>query len=124
METGKAIGALAALAQETRLSLFRLLVGKGPDGLSAGVIGEALDVPSSSLSFHLAQLMHAGLVNQRRVGRNLFYAADFGTMRALMGYLTENCCGAATSCAPVCRPGDIIEQGDQSHEAPARTRQR
>lgn len=100
MDTGQAIGALGALAQETRLSIFRLLVRRGIEGMPAGTIAEALNVPASSLSFHLAQLSHAGLVVQRRQSRQIIYAIDFGSMNGLMAYLTENCCqGAASACA-------------------------
>lgn len=105
MQPGEAIGALGALAHEARLKLFRLLVQRGPDGLSAGAIAQALEVPPSSLTFHLQQLQHAGLISRRRLGRQLFYATDFATMNALMAYLTENCCGrGAAICAPVCDP--------------------
>ena len=101
MHTREALAALGSLAQETRLSLYRLLVKRGPECLSAGAIAEALDVPASSLSFHLHQLMHAGLITQVRQSRQLIYAGNFGRMNALVAYLTENCCGGA-SCAPVC----------------------
>jgi ArsR family transcriptional regulator len=102
MQTKRAISALGALAQETRLAIFRLLVERGPEGLSAGAIAEALDIPSSSLSFHLAQLSHAGLIVQRRESRSLIYSVDFEGMNSLMGYLTENCCGGdAAACNPV-----------------------
>ena len=101
MHTREALAALGSLAQETRLSVYRLLVKRGPQGLSAGAIAEALDVPASSLSFHLHQLMHAGLITQVRRSRQLIYAGNFGRMNALVAYLTENCCGGA-SCAPVC----------------------
>ena len=103
MKTKEAVGALSALAQETRLALYRLLVEAGPNGLAAGAIAARLDVAPSSLSFHLAQLTHAGLINQRRVSRSLIYAADFAAMSGLVAYLTENCCGG-TACAPVYRP--------------------
>ncbi len=93
MGTKEAIGALGALAQETRLTIFRLLVERGPRGLSAGAIAEELELPASSLSFHLAQLHHAGLIAQQRQSRSLIYSVDFAAMNALMGYLTENCCG-------------------------------
>jgi len=99
------IDALGALAHEHRLALFRMLVERGPDGLPAGVIAEHLGVPPSSLTFHLQQLLHAGLVTQRRVSRQLFYAADFGTMNGLIAYLTDNCCGQGEACAPLCQPG-------------------
>ena len=104
MDQKRAIAALGALAQETRLALFRLLVTCGPEGLPAGVIAERLGVVPSSLSFHLQQLVHAGLITQRRLSRQLIYAADYGTMNALLAYLTENCCGRDTDCAPVCDP--------------------
>jgi ArsR family transcriptional regulator, arsenate/arsenite/antimonite-responsive transcriptional repressor len=106
MHQKQAIAALAALAQETRLDLFRLLVTAGPEGLPAGAIAERLGVLPSSLSFHLAQLTHAGLIAPRRLGRQLIYSADYGAMNALLGYLTENCCGRGDSCVPGCDPGD------------------
>ena len=105
MEQVQALAALGALAQETRLQLFRLLVTCGPEGMSAGNIAEHLAVPPSSLSFHLQQLTHAGLVTQRRLGRQLFYSAEYGAMNGLLAYLTENCCGQAAACAPACNPG-------------------
>jgi ArsR family transcriptional regulator len=91
MDEKRAVAALGALAQETRLQLFRLLVASGPDGLSAGVIAERLGVIPSSLSFHLTHLTHAGLVSQRRIGRQMFYAAEYGPMNELLAYLTETC---------------------------------
>lgn len=103
MDGQQAVAALGALAHETRLAVFRMLVERGPDGLSAGVIAEKLGLPPSSLTFHLQQLTHAGLITQRRLSRQLIYATDFAAMNAVMGYLTENCCGGA-ACAPVCRP--------------------
>lgn len=90
-----AISALGALAQEHRLGLFRLLVQAGTDGLPAGAIAERLRVPNSSLSFHLAQLARAGLIEQRREGRSLIYTANYAAMNALVGYLMENCCAGA-----------------------------
>ena len=104
MDEKHAIAALSALAQETRLALFRLLVTRGPAGLPAGVIAERLGVQPSSLSFHLAQLVHAGLITQRRSSRHLIYSAEYSTMNGLLGYLTENCCGRDAACAPVCDP--------------------
>jgi ArsR family transcriptional regulator len=104
MDKKAAIGALGALAQETRLDLFRLLVTVGPQGLPAGVIAERLGVLPASLSFHLAQLVHAGLITQRRLSRQLIYSAEYGAMNRLLAYLTENCCGQGASCAPVCEP--------------------
>ncbi|MEQ8311808.1 MAG: metalloregulator ArsR/SmtB family transcription factor [Sphingopyxis sp.] len=99
MESEHVVRALAALAQDHRLALFRLLVQAGPDGLAAGAIAGALGVPASSLSFHLAQLSNAGLIVQRRDGRSLIYSADYAAMNALVGFLMANCCGGA-ACAP------------------------
>ena len=104
MKAKETIAALGALAHDTRLEAFRLLVQEGPDGLSAGVIAEKLGVLPSSLTFHLQQLQHAGLITQRRLGRQLFYAADFAAMNSVVAYLTENCCGDGASCEPVCQP--------------------
>ena len=104
MEQAQALAALGALAQETRLQLYRLLVTVGPDGLSAGNIAERLGVIPSSLSFHLTNLVHAGLITQRRVGRLMVYAAEYATMNALLAYLSENCCGQGASFAPACNP--------------------
>jgi DNA-binding transcriptional ArsR family regulator len=100
-----AVEALSALAHETRLRVFRLLVQAGTAGMPAGAVSERLGVPPSSMSFHLAQLAHAGLVTQRREGRSIIYVADYAAMNAVMGYLTENCCGGlpcedAAACAP------------------------
>src|SRR5215469_8425842 len=103
MNNGQAVQALAALAHDTRLALFRLLVERGPDGLSAGVIAERLGIPPSSLTFHVQHLHRAGLVTQRRLSRQLIYAADFAAMNGLVGFLTENCCGRGV-CAPLCQP--------------------
>jgi ArsR family transcriptional regulator len=101
----QAIAALGALAHETRLAVYRLLVQRGPDGLSAGTIAQALELSPSSLTFHLQQLTHAGLITQRRLSRQLIYAADFTVMNGLMGYLTENCCGGGAALqVPVCCP--------------------
>ena len=120
MDQKRAIAALGALAQDTRLELFRLLVTCGPEGLPAGVIAERLGVMPSSLSFHLQQLVHAGLITQRRLSRQLIYSAEYGTMNELMAYLTENCCGRG-ACVPVCNPADAFAQGE-SDEASPRTR--
>lgn len=121
MEKTDAIAALAALAQETRLDIFRLLVQTGPDGMPAGQIGERLDLPSATLSFHLNQLRHAGLVSFRREGRSLIYAAEYTAMNALLGYLTENCCqGDASACG--IGAGNPRTMKGQHHEAPARPR--
>jgi ArsR family transcriptional regulator len=123
MEQKRAIAALGALAQDTRLELFRLLVATGPQGLPAGVIAERLGVQPSSLSFHLAQLTHAGLITQRRLSRQLIYSAEYGAMTELLAYLTENCCGSGECCAPACDPADAFATGE-SDEAAARTRVR
>lgn len=93
MDTQEVIAALAALAQESRLAIFRLLVQAGFEGLSVGKIGAALGIPASSLSFHLKELTHARLVNPRQEGRFVIYAANFDTMNRLLAFLTENCCG-------------------------------
>jgi DNA-binding transcriptional ArsR family regulator len=104
MEKSDAIAALNALAQESRLDVFRLLVQAGPEGLPAGQIAERLKLPSATLSFHLNQLKHAGLVTCRRESRSLIYAAEYAAMNDLLAYLTENCCqGDAASCgAGIC----------------------
>jgi ArsR family transcriptional regulator len=102
METKQAIQALSALAQESRLSIFRLLVGSGPAGLAAGSIGEALDLPPATLSFHLAGLARAGLAQSRQDGRFVIYSANFESMNALVAYLTENCCQGA-ACETIAR---------------------
>src|SRR3954471_120373 len=99
MDAAAAVGALGALAQEHRLAIFRLLVQAGEAGMPAGAIAEALGVPNSSLSFHLAHLNRAGLIRQARQSRSLFYSADYASMNALVGFLMENCCAGA-SCAP------------------------
>jgi ArsR family transcriptional regulator, arsenate/arsenite/antimonite-responsive transcriptional repressor len=106
MEKVDAIAALAALAQETRLDIFRLLVQAGGKGLPAGQIGEKLGLPSATLSFHLSQLRHAGLVTFRRESRSLIYAAEYAAMNSLLAYLTENCCrGDPSACdVGVCDP--------------------
>ena len=103
MDSAHAVSALGALAQEHRLALFRLLVQAGEGGMAAGAIAEALGVPNSSLSFHLAQLSRAGLIRQERRSRSLIYSADYGAMNALVGYLMENCCAGA-ACAPDAAP--------------------
>src|SRR5450631_447380 len=106
MENTDAVIALAALAQDNRLDVFRLLVQAGPQGLPAGQVATALALAPNTLSFHFDRLRSAGLVTVRRDGRSMIYAARFETMNALLFYLTENCClGAPQSCAPAaCRP--------------------
>ena len=95
METKNVIAALAALAQESRLAIFRLLVQTGPQGMAATKIAEQLSIPPSSLSFHLKELVHADLIVSRQDGRFVIYAAHIDSMNALIGFLTENCCGGA-----------------------------
>ena len=107
MEKTDALAALAALAQENRLDVFRLLVRAGPNGLPAGEVATALRLPPNTLTFHFDRLRMAGLVTVRRDGRSMIYAARFATMNALLAFLTENCCGGAPeTCAPVaiCQP--------------------
>jgi DNA-binding transcriptional ArsR family regulator len=107
METTQAIQALSALAQESRLAIYRLLIQQGPSGLAAGAIGEALDLPPATLSFHLAGLARAGLAESRQEGRFIYYSANFANMNDLVGFLTENCCQGAscetTARARVCK---------------------
>lgn len=101
MEIESAVLALSALAQEHRLQAFRLLVEAGDAGLAAGAIAEAMAIPASSLSFHLAQMERAGLIRRRRQGRSLIYSADYAGMNGLLAYLTENCCaGSPGACLP------------------------
>jgi len=95
VETTQAIEALSALAQESRLAIFRLLVQAGPAGMAAGAIGEKLELPPATLSFHLAGLSRAGLARARHAGRFVIYSADYGAMNDLVGFLTENCCQGA-----------------------------
>jgi DNA-binding transcriptional ArsR family regulator len=99
METKQAVQALGALAQGTRLEVYRLLVQAGPEGLAAGQIGERLSLAPATLSFHLAGLTRAGLARSRAEGRFVIYSADFQAMNALVGYLSENCCGGR-ACSP------------------------
>ncbi len=108
----KVIDALGALAQEHRLALFRLLVqaGEGEGGMAAGAIATALDVPASSLSFHLAHMERAGIIQRLRRGRSLIYSADYGAMNRLVGYLMENCCAGDSGCADVSTCSTIEER--------------
>ena len=102
----KAVVRLGALAQQTRLALFRLLVESGHGGLSAGVIAERIGVAAPTLSFHLKALTHAGLIRAEQQGRHVIYTADFAAMNALVAYLTENCCrmNGEAQCRPACAP--------------------
>jgi len=107
MKPPDAVAALAALAHEHRLAVYRMLVEAGPEGLPAGVIATRLKVPPSSLTFHLQSLQRADLITQQRASRQLIYAADFTAMNALVGYLTENCCAGSASaqaCGAECVP--------------------
>ena len=92
MRTPQAVKALAALAQDTRLAIYRLLVQQGPQGLSAGTIAERLDIAGATLSFHLKEMTNAGLLGARREGRHIYYAVDFDHARRLIGYLSDSCC--------------------------------
>ena len=112
MQASAAIATLGALAQETRLQVFRLLVECGPGGMAAGGIASEVGISPSSLTFHLQQLLHAGLVTQRRQGRQLIYAAEHNAMNALVAYLTQNCCIRAGVGPAVCGPGAIPGTSD------------
>ncbi|OYY48639.1 MAG: transcriptional regulator [Methylotenera sp. 17-45-7] len=100
MDIKSAVLQLSSIAQEARLEIFRLLVQAGPDGLPAGNIGEALQIPGSTLSFHLKELSHAGLINSRQVSRFIYYSANYEAMDGLLAYLTENCCAGIKDCSP------------------------
>ena len=106
MEKSHAVAALAALAQDNRLDVFRLLVQAGPEGMPAGKVADALDLAPNTLTFHFDRLRSAGLVTVRREGRSMIYAAQYDAMTALLEFPTDNCCqGAAEKCAPpVCKP--------------------
>jgi ArsR family transcriptional regulator len=99
MESKDAVEALSALAQDSRLEVYRLLVQAGPDGIAASEIAERLKIPANTLSFHLKTLSHADLVRSRQEGRFIYYSANYEQMNALLGFLTENCCGGR-SCTP------------------------
>src|SRR5215468_9207086 len=104
METKAVLTALSALAHETRLAIFRLLVETGPEGLPVGKIGERLGTPPTTLSFHLKELANADLVTMRHEGRFIYCSANFATMNSLLAYLTENCCGTGAAFVPLCAP--------------------
>lgn len=114
MKQQDVITALAALAQDSRLAIYRLLVKRGPEGYAAGEIGDRLKIAGPSLSFHLKELAHAGLVTARKDGRFIYYSAHFERMNDLVGYLTENCCSQGAVCAPVCAPNSPIERKRKS----------
>ena len=115
--TQSIVSALAALAQESRLAIFRTLVQAGPAGLSAGKIGEATSIAPSSISFHMKELSHANMVTARNEGRFVIYTANFETMNQLLAFLTENCCGG-NPCGPVCEPACEISETHSNAESP------
>ncbi|MGB6450797.1 MAG: metalloregulator ArsR/SmtB family transcription factor [Steroidobacteraceae bacterium] len=118
MKTPEVIEALGALAHEHRLKVYRLLVERGPQGLPAGAIAGRVGVVPSSLTFHLQALHRAGLVLQRREGRQLIYSADFEAMNTLVGYLTENCCaGSGEACMTACMPSAAPKTPKRSSRA-------
>jgi len=100
VKTPQAVKALAALAQDSRLAIYRLLVQQGPCGMAAGIIAEQLTLPAATLSFHLKELAGAGLIGARQQGRFIYYSAEYSQMNALVGYLTENCCQGQGCVAP------------------------
>ena len=104
MKIDTAVALLGALAQNSRLALFRLLVQKGPDGMAAGDIADKLGVAPNALSFHLKELSNAGLLKSRQEGRFIYYAPDFKAMNALVAHLTENCCAGSAAADPCCPP--------------------
>ena len=124
MESKTAIRALGALAHESRLAIYRLLVQAGPEGLAVGAIGEKLKLAPATLSFHLAGLRHAGLVMERREGRTLYQSADYGAMNSFLGYLSENCCQGADCGVAACAPVSKTSKPEKIHETPARARRR
>ena len=111
MKAKAAIEGLGALASEPRLAVFRMLVKRGPEGYTPTQLNERLAVPAPTLSFHLKELVHAGLVVSRREGRNLYYSSNFARMKALIAYLTENCCSLADEdCDTDCQPRSAIRE--------------
>lgn len=119
METKAAVKALAALAQDTRLSIFRALVQAGASGLAAGMLAECLNVPNATLSFHLKELFNAGLITARQESRFIYYAADFAAMNALLAYMTENCCaGDQSACCGPARFKPVTKRSPSPKEKP------
>jgi DNA-binding transcriptional ArsR family regulator len=104
MNSKDAVGSLAALAQDSRLSVYRLLVKRGPEGFAVGELAERLKIPGPTLSFHLKALSLAGLVTTRKEGRYIYYSANFERMNDLVAYLTENCCSLGSDCSTACVP--------------------
>lgn len=117
MEKKLVVNALASLAQESRLDIFRLLVQAGPSGMSAGKISEITGIPPSTMSFHLKELAYANMVHSRQESRFVIYSANFATMNALLAFLTENCCGG-NPCTPVTKPACPTPE-DCQHKEPA-----
>jgi ArsR family transcriptional regulator, arsenate/arsenite/antimonite-responsive transcriptional repressor len=127
MEEKTARVALAGLAHDTRLAIFRLLVPAGPQGIPAGSLGEQLQLAPATLSFHLKELRHAGLVSQRREGRTIFYAANYPAINWLIAYLTENCCQGGACLPAVATTATHTSRTtskENHHETPARPRRR
>jgi ArsR family transcriptional regulator, arsenate/arsenite/antimonite-responsive transcriptional repressor len=122
MNKVEVIAALAALAHEHRLDIFRVLVEEGPSGLAAGEIAEHIGLVPSSLTFHLQHLTRAGLIVQRRDGRQLIYSANFPVMSALVGFLTDNCCGGAEACAPGCAAPAVATRAKKAKKSAQRAR--
>lgn len=114
-----AVDALAALAHEHRLKVYRMLVEAGPEGLNAGTIAQRLDLPPSSLTFHLQHLHRAELITQQRNSRQLIYAADFAIMNELIGYLTENCCAGSSICDSACEPPVVVKKARRKRASAA-----
>ena len=112
METKDVLTALSALAHETRLAIFRLLVETGPEGIPVGKIGERLGTPPTTLSFHLKELANADLVMMQHEGRFIYCSANFATMNGLLAYLTENCCGSGTAFVTCCVPAPHPTEGE------------
>lgn len=100
MNLENAVIQLASIAQVARLGVFKLLVQAGPEGLPAGQIAERLSIPASTLSFHLKELSHAGLIDSRQISRYIYYSANYQAMNQLLAFLTENCCAGTSACAP------------------------
>ena len=124
MKKNDALAALAALAQDNRLDVFRLLVEAGPDGMPAGSVAEALKLAPNTLTFHMDRLREAGLATVRRDGRSMVYAARYETMNGLLAFLTENCC-AGSACTPsVCAPSKTTQRKEKPNETPSRSRRR
>jgi DNA-binding transcriptional ArsR family regulator len=122
MDQDEVVAALAALAHEHRLRAYRLLVEAGPDGLPAGTVADRLEMPPSSLTFHLQHLLRAGLISQRRVSRQLIYAMIPAAMNDLVGFLTENCCGGQTVCAPACNPAAVTPEAAKAAKSMRKTK--